>query len=89
MLPLNRYYRTLEQVDNATSTDDAPNSVKLLKQLAETDETLKERLTRLRFRFANNAVLYYDYCGDESDESFDPSDVQLDAITSFSNKFYV
>ena len=60
-----------------------------MRELAETDTTLKEFLTRLRFRFANDTVLYYDYYGDESDESFDPSDVKLNAITSFSNKFYI
>lgn len=84
MVPLNRYYRTLEQVDNA-SADAGITSVRLLKELAETDTTLKEFLTRLRFKFATDYVLYYDYYGDESDESFDPSDAQLNAITSFSN----
>lgn len=88
MVPLNRYYRTLEQVDNA-SDPAGITSVRLLKELAETDTTLKEFLTRLRFRFATDYILYYDYYGDESDESFDPSDAQLNAITSFSNKFYI
>lgn len=92
MIPLNRYYMTLEQVDKAaTSMEPIPESVKLLKQLAETDTTLKEFLTRLRFKFATDTVLYYDYYGDEDGDMshLDPSDVKLNAITSFSNKFYI